>query len=678
LLAAPLHAQSPNPPAPTPQPPEAQITLGQSAVPLYGPWKFTVGDSPIDPATGKPLWAEPGFDDSHWETVDLTPDRLAANGLKPGWTGLGHPGYSGYAWYRTQLQVHPQPGEKLALAGPTEFDDAYQLFLNGAQIGEFGFSGQQPKAYFAQPTLFPLTEFPNVKAQPETQSVPTQVIAFRFWTAPATLVQQADAGGFHDAPLVGSAEAIALVNQVSWLALVKGQAATMLSGVIFTVLTGMAFVLFLYNPADRAYSWMTLSCSLSAAVSWEFALAALGHELFTVHTDLWFGNVLVIPFSRFCWLILMRAWFHLERPRWLPWTVALLTFLEVVAIAGTLGLIPQIAGALAPACAMVLSVITFLILLALSWVLYRVIRNSPVDGSLFLPIIIIGWMDWLGAVFPHMGLSRLYAPYGFTILVAHIEGFAIALTLCALLIRRWIHSVQNHRQMALDVTQAQEVQQVILPEAHITLPGLTIESVYRPAREVGGDFFQIIPHATDGSLLIVAGDVAGKGLQAGMLVALLVGAIRSTNDWTSDPALMLKALNQRLMGRGNAAATCLALRIAADGAATLANAGHLPPYLNGQPVAMEGALPLGIFAAAEPSLMHFQLNPGDRLVLISDGILEATNKHRELFGFERIATFLATRSSAASLADAAQSFGQDDDISVISVTRDPARELALA
>ena len=74
---------------------------------------------------------------------------------------------------------------------------------------------------------------------------------------------------------------------------------------------------------------------------------------------------------------------------------------------------------------------------------------------------------------------------------------------------------QRQRRMALDVKQAQEVQQVILPPARMTLPGLEIESEYRPAMEVGGDFFQIIPHPTDGSLLIVAGDVAGKGLRSG-------------------------------------------------------------------------------------------------------------------------------------------------------------------
>lgn len=137
----------------------------------------------------------------------------------------------------------------------------------------------------------------------------------------------------------------------------------------------------------------------------------------------------------------------------------------------------------------------------------------------------------------------------------------------------------------------------------------------------------------------------------------------------SDPAFVLSALNRRLMGRGDAAATCLAMRITASGEVTLANAGHLPPYLNGQPVAMEGALPLGMIEAAEPSLMHFQLNPGDKLVLISNGILEAANPEGELFGFDRIQSLLASPTSATDLANAAQSFGQNDDISVITLTR---------
>ena len=100
----------------------AHVTLGQSAVPLCGLWKFTVGGSPIDPKT------EPDFDDSKWEMVDLTPKDGASNPVKgtsgyvAGWTANGHPGYFGYAWYRIRMQVLTQlgqalPGEALALVG---------------------------------------------------------------------------------------------------------------------------------------------------------------------------------------------------------------------------------------------------------------------------------------------------------------------------------------------------------------------------------------------------------------------------------------------------------------------------------------------------------------------------------------------------------------------------------
>jgi serine phosphatase RsbU (regulator of sigma subunit) len=128
-------------------------------------------------------------------------------------------------------------------------------------------------------------------------------------------------------------------------------------------------------------------------------------------------------------------------------------------------------------------------------------------------------------------------------------------------------------------------------------------------------------------------------------------------------------LNRRLLGRGDAQATCLALRIDANGDATLANAGHVAPYLNGEELPMEGALPLGMFEGAEPSAMHFELKAGDRLVLMSDGIAEAMDANGQLFGFDRVHELLRTATTAAEIARAAQAFGQEDDISVISVTR---------
>ena len=101
---------------------------------------------------------------------------------------------------------------------------------------------------------------------------------------------------------------------------------------------------------------------------------------------------------------------------------------------------------------------------------------------------------------------------------------------------------------------------MILPEARTTLQGPIIESEYRPVREEGGDFFQVIPNQADSSLLIIAGDVAGKGLQAGMLVALLVGAIRTAASFNTDPRYVLNQLNERLLGLSNAQATCRSSR----------------------------------------------------------------------------------------------------------------------
>jgi serine phosphatase RsbU (regulator of sigma subunit) len=95
----------------------------------------------------------------------------------------------------------------------------------------------------------------------------------------------------------------------------------------------------------------------------------------------------------------------------------------------------------------------------------------------------------------------------------------------------------------------------------------------------------------------------------------------------------------------------------------------MPPYLNGQPLPIDGALPLGLAPSVDFSSMRFKLAEGDRLVVISDGIVEATDTDRHLFGFERTHQLLSTAASASEIATAAQSYGQEDDISVISVTR---------
>jgi sigma-B regulation protein RsbU (phosphoserine phosphatase) len=227
-----------------------------------------------------------------------------------------------------------------------------------------------------------------------------------------------------------------------------------------------------------------------------------------------------------------------------------------------------------------------------------------------------------------------------------------------------------------EMAAAREIQQVIVPEKGEIFPGFKVESVYQPARQVGGDFFQVLPAGGDG-LLVVVGDVAGKGLPAAMLVSMIIGSIRTTAENSHDPVLMLRKLHDRLVGRtAGGFATALAAHIAVDGVVTIANAGHLSPYLDGKELELPGALPLGIAESGRFEATQFELRPGSRLTFYSDGVVEAQNKNGELFGFER-ARSISTKSAAA-IAEAAVEFGQEDDITVVTIERLASRSIEQA
>jgi serine phosphatase RsbU (regulator of sigma subunit) len=98
---------------------------------------------------------------------------------------------------------------------------------------------------------------------------------------------------------------------------------------------------------------------------------------------------------------------------------------------------------------------------------------------------------------------------------------------------------------------------------------------------------------------------------------------------------------------------------------TIANAGHLSPYRDGRELELPPGLPLGVIADSQYEETTFQLSAGDRLVFLSDGVVEATNSQGELFGFER--TQQVSHEPARYIAQIAQRFGQTDDITVVSL-----------
>jgi serine phosphatase RsbU (regulator of sigma subunit) len=164
-----------------------------------------------------------------------------------------------------------------------------------------------------------------------------------------------------------------------------------------------------------------------------------------------------------------------------------------------------------------------------------------------------------------------------------------------------------------------------------------------------------------------------------MTVCLIVGSIRSTAETTASPAGLLQALNRRLHGRLDGGfATCLALRLDPDGVCTIASAGHPAPFLNDREMSLAGALPLGIVADAIYQESTMPLKAGDHLALYTDGLLEARSASGELYGFDRLQTLFAAQPDAAKATEAAVAFGQDDDITVLTLTRLGAGEASTA
>jgi sigma-B regulation protein RsbU (phosphoserine phosphatase) len=598
-----------------------------------------------------PAYAQPGFDDSKWLPVNAK-SRLS---------DYFPSSHAPVVWLRLHIKV--ASGDTHLALQAYGISRAFEVYVNGEKLIA---SGQ------VEPYVAYTRDARLIARIPENQlRAGILVIAIRA-RAPRT-TWTSDAPGFRGTMLTLGEEST--LKDKNMLSVIGENAVNFLTDLLAVGVGLVALALFLSQRQRREYLWLFLLGILVAAMLPLLVISVLrnvpaswfiAYEIFRFATNL--AMILMIrAFLRkpFGWLLLL--------------SMAFCCFLaygcEVAYLYGAL-----------PYSFAIFEVVPIAIVFAivLPILLFRQLRRGDREaGILLIPFFFysLGVYGFLAArllqQIPPLRGAALHAeqivfgiPLGtFTVGLGDLGILSFYLSLAVIIVLR---SARVSRQQGIlegEMAAAREVQQIIFSEQIEAVPGFTVESEYRPAREVGGDFFQIIPSAIDGSLLIVAGDVTGKGLKAGMLVAVLIGAIRTVADASVDPESLLHTLNRRLLGRGDAQATCLALTIEKNGEARLANAGHLPPYLNGEPLAMEGALPLGMIEGAEFSVMHFQLKTGDKLVLMSDGIVEAMDTNGNLLGFERVRELLRTATTPAEVASAAQSFGQEDDISVISITR---------
>jgi hypothetical protein len=628
----------------------------EPVVSLDGPWRFHPGDSPAAPGSGAPLWASASFDDSGWPLLDSGKS----------WSAQGYPGMSGYGWYRFAVRIPAGERPTSLLLAPIV--TSFEVYVDGRRAGG---SGQMP------PTVIPSTEF-RYHAFPLTLggsgSLRTVEVAIRVWHSPIW-AGYVGGGPYRAGHLAG--EPGLLVTEQEHHQLVRNvQFVSFYSYTITAGLVGFAiFCLFLIRPAEREYLWFALMLLAQAAdIALSICQGIYSWPPIPINDLLDGALVAVTIFSALCFfsrVLKVRAGIV---GRLCLLLVAVSPFPAICYWPGWLSV--PVSATIQLAC----------LIPAILWILYvlfeRALRGNLDARLLLLPALLdVGYYlaDNLAIVLNQAGLTRrphlfevsLPLP-PFTVQTGILLHLVFLLALLVFLILRFSRARRQEESLAGEFEAARQVQQLLLPSQLDQSPGFTVECIYQPADQVGGDFFQQIADG-HGGILLVVGDVSGKGLPAAMLVSVLVGAIRAEAAHGTEPAALLRLLNDRIMGRSQGGfTTCLAAHIAAGGRMTVANAGHLPPYLNGEEIGVPGSLPLGIVSLARCELTTLQLVPGDRLTFVSDGVVEAQTQIKsrpvELFGFDR--TREISRQPAAHIAQAARAFGQLDDITVVTVKFD--------
>jgi phosphoserine phosphatase RsbU/P len=209
---------------------------------------------------------------------------------------------------------------------------------------------------------------------------------------------------------------------------------------------------------------------------------------------------------------------------------------------------------------------------------------------------------------------------------------------------------RQEQRLERDMALARELQFRLLPHSRPQMRNLEVEAKFVPARAIGGDLYDFVPYSLS-RLGIAIGDVSGKGAPAAIYAALVSGILRSHAPIEPGPAEMLSAVNLSLAERRIAAQfVSIIYAVWDDERRTLlvANSGLPKPiYLHdGKIEVIEvTGLPLGLFDEADYNEVSFKAKPGDIFVFISDGILDARNRHGQSFGQERVEAIVAACSA---------------------------------
>ncbi|MFZ0322553.1 MAG: SpoIIE family protein phosphatase [Actinomycetes bacterium] len=252
------------------------------------------------------------------------------------------------------------------------------------------------------------------------------------------------------------------------------------------------------------------------------------------------------------------------------------------------------------------------------------------------------------------------------------------------LVREQEAEARSRERYEQELKIAQLIQQQFLPKALPDLPTWNIAAFYRPARTVGGDFYDFIP-MTDGRVMVVTGDVTDKGVPAALVMASTHALLRETGPRLASPSAVLERVNELLCEDipAHMFVTCLAMVLdPPTGAVEFANAGHNLPYVRGADGTVRElhatGMPLGLMPGMTYEQSSAVIAPGEQLLLYSDGLTEQHNAAGEMFGFGRTEALVARARAGDELTDLCISelaaftgpeVEQEDDITLVGLRR---------
>ncbi len=248
--------------------------------------------------------------------------------------------------------------------------------------------------------------------------------------------------------------------------------------------------------------------------------------------------------------------------------------------------------------------------------------------------------------------------------------------------------LEERARLEQELHTAQLIQHSLLPKDVPTLPGWQIAPYYQPAREVGGDLYDFLTFE-DGQLGLVIGDVSGKGIPAALVMATTQSMLRAAAQPTASPGEVLARVNELLCidMPPNLFVTCFyAMLNPSTGRLRFANAGHDLPYRHDSGGVCElraTGMPLGLMPAMVYEENEATLSPGESLLFYSDGLVEAHNAKRDMFGSPHLKELLSEHPGGTTLIDfllsqltafTGRDWEQEDDVTMVAVHRDPFQE----